>query len=191
MLALNKSTVFRIVSFTLAGGDVFQTIPGTYALYRKQWIRRRLSATCLFYAIARYMSIGSLIANGIDAFSSGYTLESCKHLYMAPNVTALLAGMAVQVLVYIRTYAISSRSKYVRYGLGSIMLLGFPIQIFGIAYHRDPFFSNRSCKGEVLHPGEPDWNIVYYSAAPMSFDLLAFATATYYLVYASRIQGVM
>jgi hypothetical protein len=82
------------------------------------------------------MSILSLGANGysqygafffptviyrqdIDAFSRSYTLETCKRVYMLPNVTArerialaytnyrsysssVLAGMAVQVVVYIR-----------------------------------------------------------------------------------------
>ncbi|KAJ7172995.1 hypothetical protein C8R43DRAFT_944043 [Mycena crocata] len=73
-----------------------------------------------------------------------------------------------------------------------------------------------SCKGKVLRAGEvgysfipyaaptyiprqPDWNIVqvptffeirYYSAH-MVFDLIACATATYFIVYSSRIQGVI
>ncbi|KAF7328935.1 putative Transmembrane protein [Mycena venus] len=102
---------------------------------------------------------------------------------------SVLAGIAVQVLVYIRTLAISGRSNYVRYGLGSVLLLGFPVQIFGIVYHRDPFFNNGACKGKVLRPGEPDWNIVYYSAH-MAFDLIACATATYCLVHSSRVLGV-
>jgi hypothetical protein len=40
-------------SFTLAGGDVFQTIPRTYAFYKKQWNNRKLSPACFFYAVAR------------------------------------------------------------------------------------------------------------------------------------------
>ncbi|KAJ6488445.1 hypothetical protein DFH09DRAFT_379720 [Mycena vulgaris] len=193
MVELDKAVAFRIVSFSLAAGDVIQTIPGTVAMYKKQWVRGRLSAACLFYIIARYMSIISLVLNvfgGIGVIT--YTLESCKRFYMFPNITALLAGMAVQVVVYIRTYAISGRSKYVRFGLGSVLLLGFPVQIFGIVYHRDPSFKpvNGSCKGMVLHTGEPDWNIVYYSAH-MTFDLIACATATYYLVASSRALGVL
>ncbi|KAJ7119565.1 hypothetical protein C8R44DRAFT_177246 [Mycena epipterygia] len=188
MVALNRSTVFRIVSLSLAGGDVCQTIPATYRMYKKQVDRRRLSAVCFFYAMARYFSIGSLVANGFGAFWTHYTPETCKHVYMFPNVTALIAGMSVQMVVFIRTYAISGRSKYVRFGLGSVLLLGFPVQIFGIVYHRDPFFNNGMCKGEVLHAGEPDWNIVYYSAH-MAWDLIACATATYYLVASSRVQG--
>ncbi|KAJ7476638.1 hypothetical protein FB451DRAFT_246059 [Mycena latifolia] len=189
-MSLDRFSVFRIISLSLAGGDVLQTIPATYVMYKRQWDRRRLSAVCFFYAMARYMSIFSLVANGIDAFYTGYTPATCKRVYMFPNVTALLAGMAVQVLVFIRTYAISSRSKYVRFGLGSILLLGFPVQIFGIVYHRDSFFNNGTCKGKVLRPGEPDWNIVYYSAH-MVFDAIACATATYYLVYSSRVLGVL
>ncbi|KAJ7912572.1 hypothetical protein B0H13DRAFT_539844 [Mycena leptocephala] len=188
-MSVDRSTIFRIVSFSLAGGDVVQTIPATWALYRKQWARGRLSAFCFFYAMARYMSIISLIANGVGALSTSFTPAICKRVYMLPNVTALLAGIAVQVVVYIRTTAISGRSKYVRFGLGAVMLLGFPVQTFGIVYHRDPFFNNGSCKGRVLRPGEPDWNIVYYSAH-MAFDLIACATATYYLVSASRVQGI-
>ncbi|KAF7325360.1 putative Transmembrane protein [Mycena venus] len=189
MTTLDKGTAFRIISLTLAGGDVIHTIPGTWALYRKQWVRRKLSALCFFYAMARYMSIISLIFNGYNAFSRNYTPTLCRHIYMFPNVTALLAGMAVQVLVYIRTVAISGRSKYVRIGLGAVMLLGFPVQIFGIVYHRDPWFNNGACKGKVLRPGEPDWNIVYYSTH-MVFDSIACATATYFLVASSRVLGV-
>ncbi|KAJ7334818.1 hypothetical protein DFH08DRAFT_879471 [Mycena albidolilacea] len=189
MTSLDRSTVFRIISLTLAGGDVIQTIPGTWVLYKKQWLRRRISPLCFFYAMARYMSIISLIFNGYNAFSRNYTPTSCKHLYMFPNVTALLAGIAVQVLVYIRTVAISGRAVRVRIGLGVVMLLGFPVQTFGIVYHRDPFFNDGACKGKVLRPGEPDWNIVYYSAH-MAFDLIACATATYFLVYSSRVLGV-
>ncbi|KAJ6510517.1 hypothetical protein C8R45DRAFT_1207424 [Mycena sanguinolenta] len=188
MTTLDRSAVFRIISLTLAGGDMIQTIPGTWALYRKQWVQRRLSALCFFYAMARYMSILSLGWNGYDFFSRSYTLASCKHLYMFPNVTALLAGMAVQVLVYMRTVAISDNSKYVRIGLGAVMLLGFPVQTFGVVYHRQPRFKNASCKGKVLHPGEPDWNIVFYSSQ-MFFDFMACAIATYYLVCVSRVPG--
>ncbi|KAJ6625064.1 hypothetical protein B0H10DRAFT_2003518 [Mycena sp. CBHHK59/15] len=186
---ISKFSLFRIISFTLAGGDVIQTIPGTYALYKKQWVNRKLSTLCFFYAMARYMTILSLISNGVGFYGTHFTPKTCKPFYMLPNITAMLAGMAVQVLVFIRTYAISGRSQRVWYGLGAILLLGWPVQIFGITYHRDMFIQGGGCKGKVLHLGEPDWNVVYYSAH-MVYDLLACATATFYLVYSSRIQGV-
>ncbi|KAJ7244655.1 hypothetical protein B0H12DRAFT_1129179 [Mycena haematopus] len=168
-----RLSLFRVISFTLAGGDVFQTIPGTYAFYKNQWIKRRLSPTCFY--------------------GTHFTTAKCQSFYMLPNVTAMLAGMAVQSLVFIRTYAISGRSKFVWYGLGSVLLLGFPVQVFGITYHRDPFMQNVKipgrCKGRVLHANEPDWNIVYYSAH-MTYDLIATSTATYFLIYSSRTMGV-
>ncbi|KAJ7752734.1 hypothetical protein DFH07DRAFT_516615 [Mycena maculata] len=188
-MTIDKFSLFRIISFTLAGGDVLQTIPATYRLYRKSWRKRSLTPLCFFYAMARYITILSLVSNGIGFFATDFNPASCKRFYMLPNITAMLAGMAVQVLVFTRTYAISGRSKRVYYGLGTVMLLLFPVQMFGIMYHRDPFMSHGGCKGEVLHANEPDWNIVYYSAH-MTFDLLACGTGTFYLVFSSWSGGV-
>ncbi|KAJ6615116.1 hypothetical protein B0H10DRAFT_85552 [Mycena sp. CBHHK59/15] len=187
--SIDKFSLFRIISFTLAGGDVIQTIPGTFALYKKSWVSRRLSPVCFFYAMARYMTILSLISNGIGFYGTKFTYKTCKPWYMLPNITAMLAGMAVQILVFIRTFAISGRSKYAWFGLGAVLLLGFPVQMFGIIYHRDVFIHDGGCKGKVQRPGEAHWNIVYYSAH-MCYDLIACATATFFLVYSSRIQGV-
>ncbi|KAJ7450506.1 hypothetical protein B0H11DRAFT_2331074 [Mycena galericulata] len=116
-----KLSLFRIISFTLAGGDVFQTIPDTYAFYKKQWVKRKLSPACFFYAGARYMTIISLVTNGIGPwgilvietiitvdynalgfYETHFTPATCQSFYMTPNVTAMLAGMAVQILVFIR-----------------------------------------------------------------------------------------
>ncbi|KAJ7120918.1 hypothetical protein C8R44DRAFT_169761 [Mycena epipterygia] len=186
----SRANIMRIVSFALAGGDVVQTIPGTYMLYKKQWVNRTLSPVCFFYAVARYMTIISLITNGIGFYSTTFTPESCKPFYMVPNITAMLAGMAVQILVFIRTYAISGRSRLVYWCLGTVLLIGFPIQVFGIVYHRSPETTGGECKGKVFKKGnEPDWNIVYYSAH-MGYDLIACATGTFFLVYSSRIHGV-
>ncbi|KAJ7904754.1 hypothetical protein B0H14DRAFT_2664240 [Mycena olivaceomarginata] len=165
-MAVDKFSLFRIISFSLAGGDVLQTMPDTYRLYRKQWVNGSVSAVCFFYACARYLSIISLVSNGIGFFGTHFTPASCRRFYMLPNITAMLAGMAVQVLVFIRTFAISGRSKRCFYGLGSVLLLCFPVQVFGITYHRDPFLSKSPfqltigrCKGRVLRPGE----VCYFS----------------------------
>ncbi|KAJ7682570.1 hypothetical protein DFH06DRAFT_298356 [Mycena polygramma] len=187
-MGVDKFTLFRIISFSLVGGDVLQTMPDTYRLYRKQWVNGNLSVVCFFYAMARYLSILSLVSNGIGFFGTNFTIASCRRFYMLPNVTAMLAGMSVQILIFIRTFAISGRSKRVFYGLGLVMLLCFPVEVFGITYHRDPFLAQGSCKGRVLRAGEPDWNIVYYSAQ-MFFDLVACIIATVYVILVSRVQG--
>ncbi|KAJ6524207.1 hypothetical protein B0H19DRAFT_1276653 [Mycena capillaripes] len=203
-----RLSIFRIISFTLAGGDVFQTIPGTYVFYKKQWANRKLSPACFFYAVARYMTIISLVSNGIGFYGKHFTPATCQRFYMLPNVTAMLSGMAVQILVFIRTYAISRRSTYVWYGLGSVLLLGFPVQIFGITYHRDPVIQNggyvkdglimRTSRTGILCNYGSTW-LVYvcadegghsYYGAHMTYDLIATSTATYFLVYSSRVLGV-
>ncbi|KAK7061873.1 putative transmembrane protein [Favolaschia claudopus] len=186
-MAIDKFSMFRIISFSLAAGDVVQTIPDTYRLYRKQWVNGNLSAVCFFYACTRYISIISLVSNGIGFFGTNFTPESCKRFYMLPNITAMLASMSVQMLVFIRTLAISGRSKRCFYGLGLLWLICLPFQVFGIVYHRNPFLNNGSCKGRVP-VGDTDWNVVYYSAH-MAFDLFACITATTYIILISRVQG--
>ncbi|KAJ6556021.1 hypothetical protein B0H19DRAFT_1262141 [Mycena capillaripes] len=201
-----RLSLFRVISFTLAAGDVFQTIPGIYSFYKKQWTKRKLSPMCFFYAVARYMTIISLVTNGVGFYGIHFTPATCQSFYMLPNVTAMLAGMAVQILVFIRTYAISGRSKYVWYGLGSVLLLGFPVQIFGITYHRDPFiqiggfakdefFMRTSRTGILCNDASPSYMSAdegghSYYGAHMTYDLIAASTATFFLVYSSRTLGV-
>ncbi|KAJ7057121.1 hypothetical protein C8F01DRAFT_1372416 [Mycena amicta] len=185
----NKASIFRVISFTLAGADVLQTMPRTFQLYKQQWKSRTISPVCFFYAVARYGSIISLVSNGFGFYGTTYTLETCRPWYMLPNITAMLAGMAVQILIFIRTYAISGRSTWVKWGLGAFLLLGFPVQVFGIVFHRAPTVTGGQCKGVVLHPGDPDWNIVYYSAH-LAYDLVACVVGTFFLVYTSRLHGM-
>ncbi|KAJ7490355.1 hypothetical protein B0H11DRAFT_2191585 [Mycena galericulata] len=195
-MTIDKFSLFRVISFSLAGGDVVQTIPRTFRLYRKQWVNGSLSPVCFFYAMARYMSILSLVSNGVGFFGTGFTPPSCQRFYMLPNVTAMLAGMAVQVLIFIRTFAISGRSKRVYFGLGTSMLLLFPVQMFGIVYHRDPFLSEGSCvfsrrntRYYLTHLVAAKEEFFTRTSAHMTFDLLACGTATFYLVFSSRIGG--
>ncbi|KAJ7805778.1 hypothetical protein B0H14DRAFT_1587553 [Mycena olivaceomarginata] len=153
-MSMNKASMFRIISFTLAGGDIVQTVPETLSMYRKCWKNRTLTPVCFFYAMARYMTVISLATNGIGFYGTHFTDATCRRWYMLPNVTAMLAGMAVQILVFIRTYAVSGRSSIAYYGLGTILLLGFPIQVFGIVYHRLPETKGGECKGKVFAKGE-------------------------------------
>ncbi|KAF8918949.1 hypothetical protein CPB85DRAFT_942553 [Mucidula mucida] len=133
------------------------------------------------------MSIISLVTNGIGFFGKDFTDASCKRFYMVPNVTAMLSGMAVQGIIFIRTWAISGRSVWVLRFLALLLILDFPVQIFGIVYHRSPHVNNGNCKAKVLVPGDPDWNIVYY-IAHLIFDWVACFIASFWLVWGSRMN---
>lgn len=70
-MSMNKASMFRIMyvscilegfrlgvdiaarSFTLAGGDILQTVPETLSMYHKCWKNRTLTPVCFFYAMAR------------------------------------------------------------------------------------------------------------------------------------------
>ncbi|KAF7366512.1 hypothetical protein MSAN_00908400 [Mycena sanguinolenta] len=105
-----------------------------------------------------------------------------------------------------RTFAISGRSPVAYYGLGTVLLLGFPVQVFGIVYHRLPETTGGECvaifclplasfdfqpmlgvKEKYSRRASPI-GISYYSAH-MGYDVIACATGTFYLILTSRFQG--
>ncbi|KAJ7049576.1 hypothetical protein C8F01DRAFT_1265318 [Mycena amicta] len=188
---LNRTNVWRIITFTLAGADLVLTMPGEVRLYWKQWTRRRISLVCAAFFVARYASIASLTAYGWEAYSTNFTADSCRRLWMIPNVSLYLAGMAVNTLVYIRTVAIAGRSKRIQIGLGIFLFICFPLEGFGLFYHRTGVLGKTvlTCKG-LQRVGDPDWNIVFYSTH-MAFDLTACVLASYYLVSGSHYGGRM
>lgn len=185
---MDRSVIIRIISLTLAGADFLQTIPQTYKLYKKNWRHGGFSPICAFYAGARYFSIVSLITNVGAAFATTFTQELCNKVYMFPNVTALLAAICVQCLLFIRTCSISQRSKPVFWLLGGLLVLLIPVETFGIVYHRRPVVKKGSCKGVVTVPGDPDWNIVFYIAC-LCYDIITCVTATGFLISASNVGG--
>ncbi|KAJ7859593.1 hypothetical protein B0H13DRAFT_1901434 [Mycena leptocephala] len=184
MAANNKASIFRIISFTLAGGDILQTIPDTWNLYGRSWKNHSLSPVCFFYACARY-------ARG----DGGPDLD----IYSASQLDEPGAVSDENS----RTFAISGRSALVYYGLGSILLLGFPIQAFGIVYHRLPetkgvrakkvWFEERADILDLYLFRESvkercSYRASYYSAH-MGYDVIACATGAFYLISSSRVQG--
>ncbi|KAJ7058679.1 hypothetical protein C8F01DRAFT_1146909, partial [Mycena amicta] len=110
---------------------------------------------------------------------------------MIPNVSLYLAGMAVNTLVYIRAVAIAGRSKRIQIGLGLVLFICFPLEGFGLFYHRAVRLGTtvQTCKG-LQRVGDPDWNIVFYSTH-MAFDLIACVLVSYYLVSGSYFNGRM
>ncbi|KAJ7058687.1 hypothetical protein C8F01DRAFT_280999 [Mycena amicta] len=187
---LNRTNIWRIITFTLAGADLVLTMPGEVRLYRKQWTRRRISLVCAAFFVARYASIASLTAYGW-AYTTTFTPDSCRRLWMIPNVSLYLAGMAVNTLVYIRAVAIAGRSKRIQIGLGLVLFICFPLEGFGLFYHRAGGLGKtvQTCKG-LQRAGDPDWNIVFYSTH-MAFDLIACVLVSYYLVSEAYFDGRM
>ncbi|QRV78612.1 alpha/beta hydrolase family protein [Ceratobasidium sp. AG-Ba] len=158
-----------------------QTIPGEIKLYRRQYEQGRISIVCILFIAVRYISIVSLVLNGIGFYSTSFDLDSCRKFRLAPPVTKMLAGLASQGLIFMRTWAISRKSRFVLVVLSALCVISLPLLIIGNVYKRSPFVKNGSCIAKQPVGVEFNSAPLYYGAMA-GFDLIACGIATYYLI---------
>ncbi|KAF8707610.1 hypothetical protein RHS03_04030, partial [Rhizoctonia solani] len=171
----------RVATFSIALFDVIQTIPGEIQLYRKQFKNGRMSFVCFLFIVVRYVSIAALVLNGVGYYGTTFTYEACVKFRLAPPVTKMVAGIACQAIILLRTWAISRKSRGVLIILGVLFVLGLPFLILGNVYRRDAYVEpgTGSCIAKQL--GSLNTAPMYYGAMS-AFDVVACAIATYYLL---------
>ncbi|CAE6395923.1 unnamed protein product [Rhizoctonia solani] len=171
----------RVATFSIALFDVIQTIPGEIQLYHKQFKNGRMSLVCFLFIIVRYVSIAALVLNGVGYYGTTFTYQSCVDFRLAPPVTKMIAGIACQAIILLRTWAISRKSRGVLIVLGVLFVLCLPFLILGNVYRRDPYVEpgTGSCIAKQL--GNLNTAPMYYGAMS-AFDIVACAIATYYLL---------
>ncbi|CCO29386.1 hypothetical protein RSOLAG1IB_02656 [Rhizoctonia solani AG-1 IB] len=171
----------RVATFSIALFDVIQTIPGEIQLYRKQFKNGRMSLVCFLFIVVRYVSITALVLNGVGYYGTTFTYEDCVKFRLAPPVTKMIAGMACQAIILLRTWAISRKSRGVLIILGVLFVLCLPFLILGNVYRRDPYVEpgTGSCIAKQL--GNLNTAPMYYGAMS-AFDVVACVIATYYLL---------
>lgn len=170
----------RVATFSIALFDVIQTIPAEIQLYRKQVQNRRMSFVCFLFIVVRYVSIASLILNGVGFYGTKFDMEACRKFRLAPPVTKMVAGIACQCIIFLRTWAISRKSRMVLIVLGVLFVACLPFLIIGNVYARAPFVKDGSCIAKQI-PGTFNSAPMYY-AAMSAFDLVACGIATYHLL---------
>ncbi|CAE7073543.1 unnamed protein product [Rhizoctonia solani] len=170
----------RVATFSIALFDVLQTIPGEIQLYRKQIKNGRMSLVCFLFIVVRYVSIVALVLNGVGFYGSHFNMDMCIKFRLAPPVTKMIAGIACQCIIYLRTWAISRKSRVVLITLGVLFVLCLPFLILGNVYARAPYVENGSCIAKQAK-GTLNTAPMYYGAMS-GFDLVACAIATYYLM---------
>ncbi|KAH7338289.1 hypothetical protein B0J17DRAFT_418438 [Rhizoctonia solani] len=170
----------RVATFSIAAFDFIQTIPGEIKLYRRQIAQGRMSMVCFLFIVVRYVSVLSLVLNGVGFYVTGFDEESCRKFRLAPPVTKMIAGLASQGLIFMRTWAISRKSRPVLIILSVLCIITLPMMVIGNVYKRDPYIRDGSCIAKQ-RPGAFNSAPMYYGAMS-GFDLIACGIATYYLI---------
>ncbi|CAE6527123.1 unnamed protein product [Rhizoctonia solani] len=170
----------RVATFSIAAFDFLQTIPGEIKLYRKQIAQGRMSIVCFLFIVVRYVSIVSLVLNGIGFYATSFDMESCRKFRLAAPVTKMFAGIASQGLIFMRTWAISRKSRPVLITLSTLCIITLPMLVMGNVYMREPAVTNGSCIAKQ-RTGTFNSAPMYYGAMS-GFDIIACGIATYYLI---------
>ena len=142
-----------------------------------------MSIVCFLFIVVRYVSIVSLVLNGIGFYSNTFDIESCRKFRLAPPVTKMIAGFASQGLIFLRTWAISRKSRTVLIFLSIMCVITVPMMVIGNVYKRDPFIKKGTQKCIAKQLDETAFNSApMYYGAMAGFDIIACAVATYYLI---------
>ncbi|CAE6442077.1 unnamed protein product [Rhizoctonia solani] len=170
----------RVATFSIAAFDFIQTIPGEIKFYRRQLAQGRMSLVCFLFIVVRYVSVASLILNGIGFYATSFDQESCSRYRLAAPVTKMFAGLASQGLIFLRTWAISRKSRLVLIILSFLCITTLPMMVIGNVYKREPHVKNGSCIAKQ-NAGTFNSAPMYYGAMA-GFDIIACGIATYYLI---------
>ncbi|KAF8686307.1 hypothetical protein RHS04_00246 [Rhizoctonia solani] len=170
----------RVATFSIAAFDFIQTIPGEIKFYRRQVAQGRMSLVCFLFIVVRYVSVVSLILNGIGFYATSFDIESCSRYRLAAPVTKMFAGFASQGLIFLRTWAISRKSRVVLIILSALCIITLPMMVIGNVYKREPHVKNGSCIAKQ-NAGTFNSAPMYYGAMA-GFDIIACGIATYYLI---------
>ncbi|KAJ7805024.1 hypothetical protein B0H14DRAFT_3485664 [Mycena olivaceomarginata] len=110
---LQLAAYFRVAAYSIAFFDYLQTLPAEYRLYARQKGPLRLSVACVLFILVRYLGLLSIILGNTGFFYHGFSKAACDQYFWLTPVFKLLLYLVSQVILAIRTYAVSRKSPLV------------------------------------------------------------------------------
>ncbi|KAG2065004.1 hypothetical protein BDR04DRAFT_205534 [Suillus decipiens] len=166
----------RIASISIALYDYIITLPAEWRFYKSQTSLFHLRLACILFVLIR---ITVMVLSNYGVFSTGFTLESCKHYYMISPIFKVIQTMISQVILGVRTFNIARRNRRVGIALVVLYFVSVSLEWFTNMFNRTPVVVHGNCTpgnaGKVLSA----W--VYYTVA-MLYDLVALIVSTVYLL---------
>jgi len=182
----NGASYLRIASISIAAYDYLLTLPAEYRFYRGQtsW---KLSPGCILFILIRYTSIITIVISNVGYFGS-FSVGECHHYFMAAPVFKVIQTMISQIILGMRAYNISRRSRLVMWIFVVLFILITSMEWFTNLWDRQPVQTNHNCT-----PGNSISHLsvwLYYVLA-MSYDLATLGISSWYLIgWQSSFRGM-
>ncbi|KAI0790437.1 hypothetical protein C8Q75DRAFT_806361 [Abortiporus biennis] len=130
----------------------------------------------------RYLSIATLVVSNVGYFGN-FSLASCHNYYIVAPIFKILQTTISQVILGLRTYNISSRSRWAMWTLIILFFLITSMQAFTNLFARTPVQKAGNCTAANESGRLFVW--LYYVLA-MAYDIITLGISTYFLMRSTR-----
>ncbi|KAF8995470.1 hypothetical protein BDQ17DRAFT_1250715 [Cyathus striatus] len=104
--AYTIAAYLRVASIAVALYDYLETQPTAWRFYRQQWVARRISSVI-------YVSIITLTLSNVGFFYYHFSPAVCRKYFLLAPAFKVLQAMVSQVIIGVRAYNLSRRSKVI------------------------------------------------------------------------------
>ncbi|KAJ7073606.1 hypothetical protein C8F01DRAFT_359 [Mycena amicta] len=169
----------RVAADSIALFDYLQTLPAEIRLYRRQKGLLKMSAACMLFIMVRYFGVISIVLANIGFFYHGFSPKACRRWYMLVPIFKQFLYMSSQVILGVRTYAVSRKNPVVlRVVVGLYILCCVP-EFIGLFYKRIPVQTNHACTSGDAHGVSV---ASYFYVGAMIYDLVTMSITVAYLL---------
>ncbi|ESK91008.1 hypothetical protein Moror_16313 [Moniliophthora roreri MCA 2997] len=176
----STTAYLRVASLAIAFYSFAETAPSVWRFYRDQWLSHRLTVSFILLILIQFTSILVLTVSNFGFFYSHFTEESCRQFHLLPPSFKVLQAMISQMILGIRAWNLSTRSRRI----GWILLVAYvatsAVQWITTLQNRTPKRDNTfgNCRG--INGGSlTAW--IYYMVA-IIYDLGTTAISVTYLL---------
>nr|GAT59866.1 predicted protein [Mycena chlorophos] len=169
----------RVAADSIALFDYLQTFPAEIRLYRRQKNFWRPSPACIMFILVRYLGVMNVVLANFGFFFHGFSEAGCMHYYWLVPIFKLFLYMMSQVILGVRTYAVSRRNQWVLWMLVVAFTICTIPEFLATFYRRIPVFVKGACLS-----GNPEGVSVasYFYVGALAYDLIAMSTTFMYLI---------
>ncbi|KAE9408609.1 hypothetical protein BT96DRAFT_664329 [Gymnopus androsaceus JB14] len=178
--AYQTTAYLRIASISIAVYDLLETAPSTWKYSQEQWNTHRITISFVLFLLIQFTSILVLTASNFGFFFSAFTERACAHFYLAPSILKVVQSTVSQVILGLRAFNLSRRSRPVGWTLLGILLAVTALQWFTTVHQQTPVVDANfgNCLERHLIQNLGGW--IYYLVA-IIFDLTTTAISMIFL----------
>ncbi|KAF9268770.1 hypothetical protein L218DRAFT_892243 [Marasmius fiardii PR-910] len=176
----DATAYLRVASIAIAGYSFIETGPAVWKFYRDQLRSDRLTLSFTMLILIQVSSIAAISLSNFGFFYSHFTASLCARYYLLPPIFKVFQAMVSQMILGLRAFNLSTRSRNIGLILIVLYVGGCSVQWITTLYKRkisvDHFYHN--CRAP-FHPDSLTW--IYYVAA-IIYDLGVTVISVAYLL---------